>query len=308
VKQNFYYFTNGLQIDSEIELPELSVGQGDKKISVTLGVIDKLLEENIYKDKFQQISKKAYQLDVEGIAIYKFTFPDRVEVQTYPNANMYEVRLYLIASIIPVAVLINDFIPIHSCCIHVKGNAFLVGGESGAGKSTLALGMYNKGYEVLNDDVSTVSFNSIGKPIAYTGFKHIKLWEESLNQYNLKASSYEKIKDDMSKYRFPIQQSISKQHIPIKAIYLFKHDDENKEVSFKQLKGIQAVTELTKNTFRVELLNMLQRKISHFEKCVKLANQLNIIQVSRPSAMKAKDFADIMEQEFLKSSVNKQYE
>ena len=264
MKNNFNYFTNGLQIDSEIELPELSVGQGDKKIYVILSEIDKQLEEIVYQDKFQQISKSAYQLDIKDIALYRFTFPDKVEVTPYPDAKMYEVRLYLIASIIPVAVLINDFIPIHSCCIHVQGKAYLVGGESGAGKSTLALGMYNKGYEVLNDDVSTVSFDVDGKAIAYTGFKHIKLWEESLDQYNLIPSSFEKIKDDMSKYRFPIQQLISKQHIPIKAIYLFKHDDEKKEVSFKQLKGIKAITELTKNTFRIELIGVLQKKNKPF--------------------------------------------
>jgi hypothetical protein len=299
VKQNFHYFTNGLQIDSEIELPELSVGYGDKKISVVLGEVEQELEEFIHRDKFQQISLIAYQLDVKSIARFRFTFPDKVVIEPYPNSKSYEVRLYLLASIVPIAVLMNDFIPIHSCCIHVNGHAFLVGGESGAGKSTLALGMYQKGYEILNDDVSTVSFDEEEKPIAYTGFKQIKLWEESLNQYNLIPSAYEKIRDDMSKYRFPIQHSFSQINLPIKAIYLFKKDDNAKEIIFTPLKGIQAITELTKNTFRVELIKVLQKKISHFEKCIKLANQLTIIQVTRPSLMKPNEFANRMEQEFL---------
>ena len=299
MEKKFSYFTNGLQINSDIEIPELTKRNGEAQISIHISDIGKELPNTIHKDKFQQISITDYQLEIENVARYRFTFPNKIVIQPFPHSSIQDVRLYLLASIIPVAVLVNNFIPLHSCCIQVNGKAILVGGVSGAGKSTLALGMYKKGYEILNDDISTIGFDNLGNPRAFSGFKQIKLWEESLAKYGFDPLTFNRVKDDMSKYRFPLKMDLAVDSLPIKAIYLFQHDEKEEEVLLTPLKGIHSVTELTRNTFRVELISILQQKMLHFERCTKLAQKVKVISVSRPKRMEPSEFADFMENTFL---------
>lgn len=256
---NVVYYSNGLYIKSDIHFPELQTSSNPADVVITFGILPDNLIEAQYSDDFQQIKRDEYLLTIPDVAKFHVKNPSEVVIDTYPNADEADVRMYFLASILPVLVHQNNLLPLHSCCINVNGSAFLIGGVSGAGKSTFALGMHRKGYDILNDDVSTIGFDGAGRPLAYIGYRQIKLLTESLESYGYELGDFEKLNTEITKFRFPLKDEIKDDFLPVKAIFLFEHDPNKLEIEVQELKGMEAFLQLTKNTFRVELYVNLER-------------------------------------------------
>jgi hypothetical protein len=293
------YYSNGLYLKSVIHFPELQTSTNSPDVTITFGKIPDVLKEANYSDDFQQINLQDYQLNMPSIAKFLVKNTNEVIIEAYPNSDEADIRMYFLASILPVLVHKHKLLPLHSCCINVNGNAFLIGGVSGAGKSTFALGMHRKGYEILNDDVSTIGFNEKDNPIAYIGYRQIKLLTESLENYGYELTEFEKLNTEITKFRFPLQEEILHESLPIKAVFLFEHDPQKEVVDIQELKGLESFLQLTKNTFRVELLRELGLKKNHFELCSKIAQKIKVFKVSRPQNMGAEEFSTYMEKLFL---------
>ncbi len=296
---NIVYYSNGLYLKSEIHFPELQTSIKPPDFTITFGEIQDVLEDANYSDDFQQINLQEYQLNIPSIAKFLVKNSNEVIIDVYSNSDERDVRMYFLASILPVLVHKYKLLPLHSCCINVNGQAFLIGGDSGSGKSTFALGMHRKGYDILNDDVSTIGFASNGNPLAYIGYRQIKLLTESLESYGYEISDFEKLNTEVVKYRFPLQEEIKNDSLPIKAVFLFDHDPLKKDVEVEELRGLAAFLQLTKNTFRVELLKELGLKKNHFELCSKIAQKIKVFKVTRPQEMGPEEFSTHMEKLFL---------
>ena len=299
---NVVYYSNGLYIKSVIHFPELQTSSNPADVVITFGILPDNLIDAQYSDDFQQIKRGEYLLTIPNVAKFHVKNLSEVVIDAYPNADEADVRMYFLASILPVLVHQNNLLPLHSCCINVNGNAFLIGGVSGAGKSTFALGMHRKGYDILNDDVSTIGFDGAGRPLAYIGYRQIKLLTESLESYGYALDDFEKLNTEITKFRFPLRDEIKDDFLPVKAIFLFEHDPNKLEIEVQELKGMEAFLQLTKNTFRVELLRELGKKQVHFELCTNIASKIKVFKVSRPKAMTPETFSNYMEDLFLSFS------
>ncbi len=296
---NVVYYSNGLYIKSVLHFPELQTSTNAPDVSITFGKFPDVLKEANYSDNFQQINLQEYQLNMPSIAKFLVKNTNEVIIDAYPNADVADIRMYFLASILPVLVHKHNLLPLHSCSININGNVFLIGGVSGAGKSTFALGMHRKGYDILNDDVSTIGFDETDNPIAYIGYRQIKLLTESLENYGYELTDFEKLNTEITKFRFPLQDEISHNSLPIKAVFLLEHDPQKEVVDIQELKGLESFLQLTKNTFRVELLRELGLKKNHFDLCSKIAQKIKVFKVSRPQNMRPEEFSTHMEKLFL---------
>lgn len=296
---NLVFYSNGLYLKSVIHFPEFQVVSHLVDVAIEYGFISDILVNANYADDFQQINFDNYQLNIPNVAKFLVIGKNLVIIDPYPNADEATIRMFFTSSILPVLVHLHHLLPLHSCCINVKGNAFLIGGVSGAGKSTFALGMHRKGYDILNDDVSTIGFDTTGYPIAYLGYRQIKLLTESLENYGYEISEFEKLNTEITKFRFPLNDEMKDDYLPVKAIFLFEHDPNKFEIDVQELKGMEAFLQLTKNTFRVELLRELGKKQVHFELCTNIASKIKVFKVSRPKAITPETFVNYMEDLFL---------
>ncbi len=290
----YTYYTNGFYIASELKFPELEQAQGAPSIFIRYGEAPENLENPVFKRAFHQANQQEYLLDIKHAARYWLKNNNEVVVQPYEHAQEDAIRMYILSSLMGVLIHKHNLLPIHSCCIKVNNSAVLIAGDSGAGKSTISLGLYRKGYEILNDDISTVFFNEEKTPFVHPGYMHLKLWSESLEKYGYQAADYRKLRNEIEKYSFPINRSNTLEKLPLKAVFILNPNGE--ELSFETIGGLKAFEALNKNTFRRNLLKGLGKETSHFKLCAQAAAKIKVMVVNRPEKTKPADFADYMEE------------
>ncbi len=291
----YTYYTNGFYIASELSFPELEDATGTPTAFISYGQVPEKLENPTFESPYQQANQEEYLLDVKNAARYWLKNNNEIIVQPYENVQIDDVRVYVLSILMGVLLHKHNLLPIHSCCIKVNEAAVLIAGDSGAGKSTISLGLYRKGYEILNDDISTVFLNEEKTPFVHPGYKHLKLWSESLEKYGYAATDYRKLRSEIEKYSFPINRSSTLAALPVKAVIIL-NPNADKELSFEPISGVKAFDTLNKNTFGRNLLKILGKEASHFKLCSAVATKVKVIKVNRPEGTKPAEFADYMEE------------
>ena len=109
----------------------------------------------------------------------------------------------------------RKIVPLHGSAIEIDGKAYAVIGESGAGKSTLASAFLSQGYKLLSDDVIAVTFSQNQTPFVIPAYPQQKLWQTSLDQFEMEASNFRPIIEREAKYAIPVSTKFSSEVIAI---------------------------------------------------------------------------------------------
>lgn len=292
----YYFYSNGLRIASEIFLPELQeISETDAAVTIKYGKVPERLNNIIAEYPLRQISATEFLFDIKGTARYCVGNNNEVIIHKYEGAEEDAVRIYLLSTVFAALLHKNDLLPLHASTVNIDGTAALIAGASGAGKSTTALGLLKKGYEILNDDISTIDIDPEKGPIVFSGYTHLKLWEKSLNDYNHTTENLRQLRRDIKKYSFPIERKIPDNNLPIKTI-IFLQVKQVDQISHKPASGIALFDGLRKNTFRHRLAKELGKSETYFNKYARLASAINSFTVLRPEHCDPELLADYIEQ------------
>lgn len=295
----YHYFSNGLFIFSEIYLPELPVYEPAQAIGTSIriswGTVPENLEQVTFRRAICQISETEFLLDIKNIARYLVKGNNEVIVQPCPGASEDVIRLYILSTILGVLLHKNDILSLHASAININGNALLMAGNSGAGKSTLAFGLYQRGYEVFNDDISSIYFNDEKSPYVFPGSIHLKLWAEAIEKYGHKTDDLRKLRNGLEKYSYPVQRT-NANGIPLKAIFFLSSRREDK-MRCETVEGLKAFHKLHKHTFRHKLLKGLKKEVPHFMACNEIIKTVPLFIFYRPRNAPPGSFADYVEKQ-----------
>ena len=88
------------------------------------------------------------------------------------NVQLLPISLGLLGTVVGVA-------PLHCACLDRDGGGLMVAGDSGAGKSTLTAALAKKGFAVVSDDWTYVSYRP-GQLVAHGMYAPIKLLPDSI--------------------------------------------------------------------------------------------------------------------------------
>lgn len=91
------------------------------------------------------------------------------------NVQLLPIALGLLGAAVGVA-------PLHCACLDRDGNGLMVAGDSGAGKSTLTAALAKRGFAVVSDDWTYVSYRP-GKLVAHGMYAPIKLLPDSIRYF-----------------------------------------------------------------------------------------------------------------------------
>jgi hypothetical protein len=300
--KGYTYYFNGLLIYSEIRLPEIELKDVVRKdyprrVTITLGVVPDEISNAVYKNPAMSIGHAEVLVNIEGVAAYHIKGGSEVIIQACEGVKEPTIALYILSIVLGVLLHQNDILALHATAIKVGDGAVIIAGNSGVGKSTLALGLYKKGYEVINDDISSVYFNNNGLPYVWPGVSALKLWALSLEAYGYLPDAFEKIRDEIYKYSFPVKRH-HVDALPVKAVF-FIHEHAEKRLEKQAIEsGLGKIKKIKANTYRYKLVQHLQKANIHFSQAAKLSSSVPFFNVSRSPVVSPAEFADYMEQQF----------
>lgn len=277
----YHYFTFGLEIQSELELPELlqSSNLGSIDLSISIGKTPANLPNYQKKGIAFEIAPNEFLLDLKDIARFYVTNGNSIVIEP-KTEDMRDIRLFLLGSCFGTILHQRKILAMHASAIAHESKAVLFTGHSGIGKSTTANAFRLKGYKMLTDDVCPVVFKN-NQPFALPGYPQSKLWEDTLEKLELDFKHFKYIREGINKRAIPIRDEFITKALPIKGLYILQshNKDELKLLDIKDADRFRAIKSMT---YRNHLLKGLGIQPYHFINSSQLANSIRIKWIVRP--------------------------
>lgn len=293
----YRYKAFGLNIESEIEIPEFLAGNNNPDITIKTGVIPGQLPDPLFKGVRFEASPGQFLLNVDHIAGFYAEGGVRIIIQPYGDAEPADVRLFLLGSAFGALIHQRGMLPMHGSSISINGKGYIFSGVSGAGKSTLAAGLLGRGYHLLSDDISVVSLDNSNKPIIYAGYPGVKLWADSLTKLGMEPERYARVRTKLNKHHMLVQGQFHSEALTLGGVYIL-HTKNSDGIDLENLKGIEKFNALKNNTYRLNFIKGLGNTEAHFRHLSALAANCSVKRITRSSKSFALDeILDVVEKD-----------
>ncbi len=281
------YFAFGLNIASEQRIGELADsacradGSGSA-VEIRWAKLDAVLPGARYQGPIVQIGDDEIQLAIGDIARFRVRAGREIVVDPLGGASARDVRAYLLGAALGMLCHQRAILPLHANAIVVRDRAVAIAGRSGAGKSTLAAHFYDKGYEVLSDDVCAISFPDTGPPLAWSGIPRLRLWRDSAEASGRDVARLETVTDALEKYHWPVKLRAAQDGLPLARIYVLADAANCPHAGISRLPGAQALEAIIEQTFRREYLGLMDGARQRLARGIALLASVPVFRVAWP--------------------------
>jgi hypothetical protein len=276
----FKYRAFGINISSEFLLPELIPTESEEEVIIVSGTVPEKIENPKSEGVCYQASPGTFLLNIKDVARYLVTNGSEIIIETYPNAQEDDVRLFLLGSCFGALLHQRGYLPFHGSVINIRGKAIIFSGVSGSGKSTLAGAFQKKGYPILSDDVANISMDESHNPFVHPSYPQIKLWKDSLLKLGEEPELHLKLRKKLDKYGVHIHESYFNESLPLAGIYILIAQNTGKD-EIDTVIGIEKFNALRKNTYRYTYLAGLDLNEQHFKTCTRIAPAIRVKRITR---------------------------
>ena len=166
------YSLFGLQIDSDLALPELfeAIPEASADVTIELGTIPVSGE---FEPGVHSIGNDAL-LVIDKVARFLVADGSRMMIEPAAGTSERNLRLFLLGSAFGLLLHQRRMLPLHANAVEIDGMVVAFMGESGVGKSTLAAWFTDRGFPLIADDIAVVNFNG-DVPIIEPGLPRLRL-------------------------------------------------------------------------------------------------------------------------------------
>jgi hypothetical protein len=273
------YQAYGLYLRSELLLPELpvvAVSPQAPQVEIELGDAGSLCDAH-YQDGVSFIAPDDYLLNVPDVARYRVRQGRRIIVEPCPTAKEDSVRAFLLGTALGVCCHQRDLLPIHASAVVVGDRAIGFAGKSGAGKSTLVALFRQRGYAVLADDISVVSFAEDGRPLIWPGVPRLKLSCDVAVTLGLGGDPAISRMDGFGKYQIDATASFAIKPRPLDRLYVLDQDLSGQGP--QRLSGAHSVALLFENTYRHFVSAPMGHAVACFANVISLLSKIDMYAV-----------------------------
>ena len=219
---------------------------------------------------------------------------ERDEVRLFPIEGTTHRALFEYYAVYIAAVLLHqrNHLTLHASAVGVNGQGIAFIGPRGSGKSTTASLFYERGHELLSDDLITCPPSSAdAPPHVDPGFPWMKLGEESLGAVlERSGDGLERTSPNSPKRMVPTHERQPDASLPLQHIYVLGyHDDshDGQEVEVERVETREACLVLLSNAFVPMFLEGTGADPNHLDRCAALARRIPMSVLGRPQSMDA---------------------
>lgn len=273
----------GLRFASELALPELPAAPGaaaEADVRIRYGRVDEAgLAGGTRVGPFAWASAEALWLQVPAVGRYLVCAGREIVIDPNPGIDEDSLRLFLLGSCLGALLFQRGLLVLHGNAVQVGERCLVCVGPSGAGKSTLAAAFLRRGYPVIADDVTPVD----GDGRVLPGIPRIKLWQDSAEQLAIDTGGLRRIRPVLEKFDCPVPQHPTGQAVPLRWVYLLQ--PENRDgIALEPIPGLQRFLPLRDNTYRQNFLAGMGLGSAHLAQIGRLASQVHLARLRRPTA------------------------
>lgn len=285
----YRYAAFGIEIASDIMLPEFCIGTRRRAdVRIIIGRVPREIVAAYEKDAYYEVANQEFLLRLEGVAQYYVANGERIVIEPCDHAEVRELRLYLLGTVMGVLLMQRGILAIHGSALVIDGHGVIFSGVSGAGKSTMAAALLKKGHALLADDITAVSASKEGRLWVQSSYPQQKLWQTGAALVGINTKPLVRLSQDLDKYAVPVHAGFYRQPVPLAAIYEIRVGPAD-HIKINLLKGADKLAVLLNQTYRGELLEGLGLKTVHFNKCVDMTRHLSVFRLTRPAYMSSLD-------------------
>ncbi|SHH95251.1 hypothetical protein [Clostridium grantii] len=279
----YNYKAYGLNIQSEIMLPELLLSDNNQYIDVNIlyGVLPQEISKEIDNGKHFEFGKEKMWFCINNIAKYYISNGNTIIVEPFENANQHNVKAFLLGSAFGMLLIQRNTIAIHGGTIVIDGQALVITGNQGAGKSTLTSAFRDKGYSFMSDDVSVLGKRKDLTHIIYPGYPQQKLCRDAMEKMNYHLKDFKRIDEGRDKYAIPVHKNFIKHTVSLGAICEITIG-EKEYVEIEEITGTEKLKLLLKNIYRVEVTQYTGINIDYMKNCIYIAKEIPFFKIKRP--------------------------
>ncbi|MFT5083439.1 MAG: hypothetical protein ACI9Y1_001482 [Lentisphaeria bacterium] len=295
------YSAFGLVIESDVVLPVLLPSDSPKPdIHIVRGeVSQKGLENPVVIRPRGQSAPNQLWFEVPGVARFYVTNGNYIRYAPEEGSDSQSLQLYLLGSCMGAILHQRGRIVLHGNALRSGDSAIVFAGVSGQGKSTLAGAFYQRGYEVLADDLAVVDDNFDVHP----AYPQLKVWHDAANKLGIEAANLNRIRHQIDKYAYPLDQGFCRQKLPVKAVYILNSHNEDR-FEIRPVTGMQKFSALKQHTYRFGHLEGFGLMTQHLKLCAQLASQVDVFDIYRPNTgFRLDELVDLIERNLCREGV-----
>lgn len=285
VKNTYNYRVYGMNVESEIELPELLTNNHKvdtcADVIISYGTMSKEIYHEIQEGKCFDFKKDKMWFLVKDIAKYYIHSGNTIIVHPYNNANSHDVKAFLLGSAFGMLLIQRCIIAIHGGTVVINGQAVVITGEQGAGKSTLTSALREKGYFFMADDVSVIGQTEHTKHVIHPGYPQQKLCRDAMEKIGYNIEAFKRIDEGRDKYAIPVHKRFIKEAMPMGAVFEISIG-EGPYVEIEEIRGTEKLKLLLKSIYRVEVTQYSGMSPNYFKNCIDISKTVPFFKIKRP--------------------------
>ncbi len=227
-------------------------------------------------------------VDVEGVARFHCQL-NKIIVQTL-GACEAGVIAFLVYSALPYWLLLRGQMVLRGCAITWDGvHSQLWLSHSGVGSSTFAAYAVQRGAKLLSDHLCVIGFNEKKISTVQSGISQIKLWQDALNQLQIKSASLAPIRSGLMQFLWDVTENFYHQSLPISQVISLSVSNDVKDNGLKKFLGLEKIKYLSAYNYCHTFGDVLLKKTFQAPLLVALANQVAVYSFTRLSGQKIGD-------------------
>ncbi len=283
--KRYFYQTYGLNVASEIELPELLVADSTQEIAVTisLAALTETLAGMTVDGSYIQTHGDKCQINVRDIARYRIEQGQRIFVDPIPGTAPGDIRLFLLGSAFGALLHQRGWLPLHVSAVATPHGVWAFTGESGAGKSTLAAALhYHFGWPLLSDDVGIIKSCNSSRPVFHPGPPRLKLWQDALTHFAIDSHNLIPDQVRIDKFHLRLEHGFEQEPQCLHALVVLERTEADEPSSLIQVSGLASFQAVASAIYRPEVGQRVGNQTLLFRQCAALANQVAVYRYRRP--------------------------
>ena len=234
-----------------------------------------------------------FLLSFPRVGRFRVTRGTLIEFAPAPDADPGMVRLLLNGSARGALIHQRRELPLHAATLVPPGGgaALSICGPSGAGKSTLAIELSRRGWLLVADDTTRVTWTDNG-PLAWPSRDSIKLWRDACEANGIEVANLERVTRELDKYYVQVPALSDSARLGVIVELVQESGDA------ELLNAAEKMRLITRNTYRPLYMRAIGNAADHVRLVAQVASSCKILKLSgaksRPAAALADEVAAAM--------------